>query len=164
MDNKAKLTPPWFGYVNKLIALFEEDPEIKMDFDDDNLNLKLYVDNTDKADALDELLPDSVDFGGEKLIITVIPDNENYTRSKARLLDLAFRGNPVVTDIVEVEGAFTNPMMYIEFRKEVIQFYDDNLGDLHGNRSTLLQDIAKEVFDGAEGVFFCTDNEEDDNG
>ena len=164
MDNKTKLTPPWFGYVNKLIALFEEDPEIKMDFDDDNLNLKLYVDNTDKADALDELLPDSVDFGGEKLIITVIPDNENYTRSKARLLDLAFRGNPVVTDIAEVEGAFTNPMMYIEFRKKVIQYYDDNLGDLHGNRSTLLQDIAKEVFDGAEGVFFCTDNEEDDNG
>ena len=164
MDNKAKLTPPWFGYVNKLIALFDEDPEIRIEFDADKLKLELYVDNTDKADALEELLPDSVDFGGEELTITVVPYDNDCTRTKARLLDLAFRGNPVVTDIVEVEGAFTNPMMYIEFRKEVVQYYDDNLGDLHGNRSTLLQDIAKEVFDGAEGVFFCTDNEEDDNG
>lgn len=158
----TKLSPPWLGYVEQIKALFSEDPEITLGFDDDKMSLRLYVDNTDKAEALSELLPDSVQFGNVELDITVVPANKDVANTKGRLFDLAFRGNPIVTDIVDIEGAFSNPMTFVEFRKEVVQYYNDDLSDLHGNRSTLYQEIAKEVFGDTEGIFFCTDNEEEE--
>ena len=162
--NKARLSPPWFNYVDEIIALFGKDPDIKIWFDPDSLCMRIYVDDTDKAAALDELLPKSVKFGEEELSIIVVPDNENHAKTKARLFELAFRGNPAVTDIVHVDDVFSNPMMYIEFEKKVIQYYNDDLSDLYGNKSTLLQEIAKEIFKDTEGVFFCTaaDENEDD--
>ena len=50
----------------------------------------------------------------------------------------------------------TNPLTYVVLKKEVVQFFNDNLNDIHGLETTLYQTIAKDVFDGT-GVFFCTD-------
>ena len=49
-------------------------------------------------------------------------------------------------------------MTFVEFCKYVVQYYNDNLGDLHGNRTTVMEQIAREVFDDVSGVYFCTDN------
>jgi hypothetical protein len=67
-----------------------------------------------------------------------------------------FRGNPIVDDIVTIEGVMTNPITYVIFKKEVIQYYNDSLSDAHGMCSTLYQDIASRVLDAGEGIFFCT--------
>jgi hypothetical protein len=42
------------------------------------------------------------------------------------------------------------------FEKKVVQFFNDQLDDINGNKSTLYQDIAKDVFEKHEGVYFCT--------
>ncbi len=56
-----------------------------------------------------------------------------------------------------VDGIFSNDISYILFEPKVVQFFNDDLGDLNGLRSTLYQDIAANVFEDAhEGVFFCT--------
>jgi hypothetical protein len=52
----------------------------------------------------------------------------------------------------------TNPITYVIFKKEVVQYYDDNLGDAHGNRTTLYEQIANQIFEDREGIYFCTDN------
>lgn len=160
---KTKMSPPWYGYYNKLLALFGEDPEIKVEFDESELTVYLYVNNTNKYIALQSILPDKQDFGGTILRIVLVPANkENKTTFDS--FRTAFKGNPAVTDIQEVSGVFTNPILYIEFEKKVIQYYDDNLGDLHGNHSTLLEEIARDIFDEDCGVFFCTDNhKQEDN-
>lgn len=157
-----KMSPPWYNYVDEIMALFGRDPEINISFDPDTMRLDLYVDNTDKACALQELLPTDIDFGGVDLNISVIPANKMIENTNARLYEVAFRGNPVVTDVVDVEEVFSNPIAYVVFKKEVVQYYSDNLGDLYGNTNTLLQDIAKRIFaDKDEGIYFCTDNEEE---
>lgn len=160
--SNGKMSPPWYTYEHEIEALFGADPDINIVFDPEELKLSLYVDNTDKAEALEELLPKSVNFGNVEMSIAVIPANDMVVRNNARLFELAFKGNPVVTDIVNIDDVFSNPIEYVVFQKEVVQYYSDNIGDLYGNTNTLLQDVAKRIFDGKdEGIYFCTDSEEE---
>ena len=153
-----KIAPPWIQYVNKLIALFGRDPEIKMEYDNDGVEVKIRVTNQRKADALTQLLPPAKEFGSVALKITVIP--ANLGAGTASLFKDAFHGNPAMNDMQTVTGAFTNPVTYMIFDKKVVQYYNDDLGDLYGNRSTLYEDLAREIFESHDGVFFCTDIEE----
>ena len=57
---------------------------------------------------------------------------------------------------VTIEGIMTNPITYVIFKKEVVQYYNDSLADAHGMCSTLYQDIASRILDAGEGIFFCT--------
>ena len=157
MDN-VKLSPPWYEYVNKIKALFDADEDIIVSFNEAAVELILRVDNTDKFEALSHLLPAEKDFGGQKLKITMVPANDAAKDNRQYLKDL-FKGNPNVTRIEDVTGPITNSMTFIEFERDVIQYYNDNVADLHGNRTTVLEEIAREVFTDRDGVFFCTDNE-----
>ena len=159
--NTTKMSPPWYGYANQIKALFKEDPEIHIreEFEGE-LILSLYVDDPEKAYAIERLLPEEVDFGGTVLYIHVIPGNTKKEPALSEIYKKAFNGNPVVKEMKTVSGIFTNPLTYISFRKEVVQYYDDNLGDLHGNRSLLMQDIADDIFAAnKDSILFCTDNE-----
>lgn len=159
MENEkkeVKLAAPWVQYANALKALFKHDPEISVSYDEENNLLVVKVDNPAKAEALSELLPAMKTFGNVDLWISVVPSNVQKT--KAELFRTAFDGNPAFRGIIPIEGAFSNPMLYVIFKKEVVQYYNDNLCDPHGNFSTLYQDIAREIFKNMDGVFYCTDN------
>lgn len=156
MKSGFKKSAPWITYFRKLEALFGEDPEIKIEHFNAPALLKMYVDNPAKADAISQLLPEEVTFGGVVAEIQVIPSNKSLT--KAELFTQAFTGNPAFSRMVDVEGVFTNPIHYCVFNKEVVQYWDDNLCDINGNESTLYQDIAEDVFEDTDGVMFCTED------
>lgn len=161
MPTQVSISSPWISYVRKIEALFEPDPEIKIDFDNDDLNLKLYVEDAAKADALTQLLPAEKSFGNVNLKITVIPANANK-ESAISLFQKAFAGNPILNYIEGTEDTFSNPLYYFVFRNEVVQYFNDNLADIHGLESTLYQNLANEIFEGChEGVLFCTDLPDD---
>ena len=86
--------------------------------------------------------------------IVIIPSNDNVTKSD--LIKAALAGNPIVSYVEHIE-VLSNPIDYIVFEKEVVQYFNDNLGDIHGVESTLYEDLAREVFEEHDGVFFCTD-------
>lgn len=155
MEN-TKLSPPWITYVNELKELFGQDPQVKIEYDDDKKVVKLFVDNQTKSDALSALLPVSKDFGNVTLIIGVVPANLKANTSE--LLDAAFDGNPVMSEVIHATTPFGN-ISYAMFKKEVVQFYNDQMDDPRGNKSMLYQDIAKDVFGNVSGAFFCTDIE-----
>ena len=154
---KLKLSPPSITYANELVMLFGEDPDIKIEYKDEEKEVCLYVDNTDKADALTQLLPTEKDFGGEVLHVNVIPADKKEEPTDAELIKKAFKGNPAVAEIADRE-LFEHPVTYVAFAKKVIQYYNDDLSDLYRNRTTLLQEIAKDVFEKHENVYFCTNN------
>lgn len=162
MDNlenvNTKLAPPWIEYVNELTALFAKDPAIKVVYDNNENEVKLYVDGQAKADALTQLLPASKEFGNVTLNITIVPANK--LKSTVDLYRAAFEGNEAFVESWTAQGIFTNPITYIIFKKEVVQFYNDNLADAHGNKNTLYQEIAKDVFENKNGIYFCTDTED----
>ncbi len=156
-----KLSAPWHTYYKELCELFKKDNEVRIVYDTDEQVINIYVDNTAKADAMAAVLPVEKDFGGVTVQINVIPANPTFKKAKSirgSLYEDLFRGNSIVDDIVTIEGVMTNPITYVIFSKEVVQYYNDSLADAHGLCSTLYQDIAKRVLDAGEGIFFCTNN------
>lgn len=158
---KVNLSAPWIVYYREIEAMFRGDPGVRVIFDEDTLTVKLYVDDSGKAYALDELIPPSKKFGRTVLKIGIIPANDSFVAvDQASLLDVALQGNSALSFIRTITGIMTNPITYVVFKKDVVQYWTDDLGDYFGVHSTLFQDIAKDVFENANGVFFCTDTAE----
>lgn len=156
MSNKLGLSAPWESYVSEITALFDKDPEVAIDYSEENKVLKLYVDSQEKAAALEQLLKPEVDFGNVKLSIEIIPANLT-DRSVMNLFETAFKGNQAVSYTRSIE-AMGWSAGYIVFKPEIVQYFNDDLSDINGIESTLYEDIAKRVFaDNHDGVFFCTD-------
>ena len=158
--SKVKMYSPWVVFANQMKALFAKDPDVKVEYDSEMQTITLYVDDVDKADALMKILPMTKDFGTTKIYIRVIPANENSGEYLARCFELAFMGNEAFSHLTTVPDAFmSNPLSYCTFKKEVVQYPNDNIFDEHGICSTLYQNLAHDIFGDVGGVFFCTDTE-----
>ncbi len=153
-----KLVSPWVNFYKEVEALFSEDPAVKLELDDEEMTLKLFVDGALKAEALTELLPTEKTFGDVTLKIEVIPANI-IKEDKLALFKAAFEGNPVFSYACGGEGVFKDAFKYVVFKNKVVQYFNDDLRDVNGNRSTLYQELAKDVFGEEGGVSFCTDTD-----
>ena len=166
---KVNLIAPWNEYYEELVAFFAEDREVTILYDEEAKNIKVLVQDPLKAEALTDLLTSEKEFGSTKLIITVVPANKPDTRIKSTLASLkenegfsaeyraALRNNGLFSYVHEVENVMGFNAVFVVFRKKVIQYYNDNLGDLNGMKSTLAESIARDIFAVRNGVFFCTD-------
>lgn len=151
-----KKSAPWVEYYRQVNALFDEDPDIRVIYNEEINQLNLYVNNTEKAEALSRLLPTGITFGNVTMEILVTPSNLSNSY-KGDLIAAALKGNAAVSRIVTIDDVFANKITYVIFRRGVVQYFDDDLSDYHGVHSTLYENIAREVFEDLEGVFFCTD-------
>ena len=155
---QLKLSSPWVIFYRELDALFKDDPEVHVVYDEDEVTVKLFVDSADKAGALTALLPHEKEFGDVTLKVMVVPANLGATYLQGdELFNTAFRGNPAFSFLKTVTGVFFQPLIYVVFRNQVVQYFNDSLGDIYGLCSTLYQDIAKDVFVPMDNVFYCTD-------
>ncbi len=157
-ENKVGLSSPWVTFGREMEALFGPDPEIKVEFDNEAPAVKLYVDNEEKADALSKLLPTEKTFGNVILNIIIIPANKNSVIDpKVAAFKTAFKGNPVLKDVVSIDAMAYRNITYAIFKNEVVQFFNDDLSDINGNCSTLYQTIARDIFGPAVAdINFCT--------
>lgn len=158
MDNKKiQLAPPWQTYISELVMMFGEDPEIRIVYDEPGREVKLYVSDTIKADALSKILPMKKRFGNVTLKITVVfPNLEEKEESVLSLFKKAFRDNPVLEYTYNANSPFGS-INYVVFRNQVVQFYNDQINDINGNKTTLFQEIAKDLFNGDLAVNYCTE-------
>lgn len=155
-----KLSPPWITFANEVKALFDRDKEVIVTFDENDNSLKLFVDNEAKADALTKLLPEKKDFGNIVVTITVIPSNREKTQID--LFKDAFAGNPVMSFATAYDTPFGN-INYVVFEKRVVQFFNDQMNDINQNKTTLYENIARDVFGSDAKVYFCTDADDPNN-
>ncbi len=158
-----KLEAPWYTFQKKLAALFERDVDIKVgdiyecDAEDVQYCLDIEVRKHEKFVALDRVLPDVKEFGNVKLAITLYDEENNADNPDIALYKTIFEGNPILQDIKEIIDPAGVSHVYVQFKPEVIQFFDDDISDYNGNWSGLAQSIAQEVFDNDyRGVYFCT--------
>lgn len=156
-----KKSSPWVAFYREVDALFKHDDDVFVVFDEENYELCIYVNGESKASAIDFMMPKAKVFGNITVSVKVIPANE-YDIDKFKDMDLAeiahsaFDGNDAVEDIVSFEMPFIS-LVYVVFEKSVVQYFDDNIGDINGNCSTLYETIAKNVFNDV-GLRFCTSN------
>lgn len=156
MEQKLKLSPPWVTYANEVRALFQDDDEVKVVYENDICKLNIYVENQVKAEAISKLLPETKTFGNIEMKINVIPANALKENSKVDLLCKMFEGNDAVRDIRTYNTPF-GELTYVVFAARVVQFFNDDMSDVNGNKNTLYQEIAKDVLGEESSVFFCTE-------
>ena len=165
------LVSPWIDHYHKLQAFFKYDEDVNVVFDQDEMEVRLYVYGEEKAAALDKLLIKTYKFGKTTLKIAVIPANDirvrgrypwrsnagNHTSSETQeLFETALGRNKAFCFSHVVSGVLTNDLVYIVFANEVVQYYTDDLGDYFGQCSTLYQNIALDIFNDIPGVHYCT--------
>ena len=156
MGEVLKLSPPWTIYMRKINALFGEDPDVLVQYDEDENAINLRVNGQDKADAIAKILPTEKAFGNVVVKINVIPANKPET--KLETFRKAFEGNPIFSYAIAIDtGMTSNTFNYFVFKHLICQFFGDSLNDPNGNISTLYEDIAREVFEDADGILFATD-------
>ena len=164
-DVRMKISPPWVTTINMITVLFDGDPQIACNVNDNGKNpfITLACNNGDKVTALQQILPNEFEFGNIKLKVNIdgVPSNRVF-KSKKELFETVFAGNPAFAyAVAPSEDTYWFSMTYVVFKNCVVQFFNDNLDDCHGIISTLYQDIAKEILTGeaAMGVYFNTDVE-----
>jgi len=156
MDKTVSLAPPWIVYKQKITLLFGKDPDINITWDAKSYRLTLNVKDRAKAEAIAQLLPPDKQFGNVTLIINV--SYKEKSPSEYELFKNAFAGNPILSFIEKDDDVPFASRTYVVFKKEIAQYYADDLGDPHGVRSTLYENVARDVLlDFGEGVSFTTE-------
>lgn len=154
LNNEMKQVSPWINLYREYEALFHQDPDIKVTWEDETKTIKLYVDNNVKAEALAKLLPMSRVYGTVTVNIAVI--NSNGVGGKENLLRDAFSGNMAFEEIITGDNPMTSDTLFVVFKPDVIQYKNDNLFSFNGLRTTVYEDIARDIFE-IPGVYFNTD-------
>ena len=150
-----KLVSPWVNFYREIEALFAKDNEVRVVMDDEVPEVKIFVENSRKADAIAYLLPEEKDFGNVKLKITVIPANDGI-QSKFEAIQEAFFGNPILSYVWQAKTPF-GEFDYVVFDADIVQYFNDDMRDVNGNKSTLYQEIAKDVIGEDANLCFCTE-------
>lgn len=156
---KLNLVSPWINFYHEVEALFRADPEVTVKYDDENSELELFVDNSKKAEALEYILPHEKVFGNVTVKIVVIPANKPISGIE-EALGTAFNGNPAFGYSESVQTPFGN-MNYAVFSPIVVQYYNDDMGDIDGKRTATAEQIAKEVLSLGDAWHICSDRKYD---
>ena len=154
-SKKTGLAAPWVIWANQVEAFFKEDTNVKVEYDDNEKVITLRVFDQEKADALTKLLPGEKTFGNVSVKVKIIPANEECD-DNITLFEKALKGHPVVSRIINTETLW-GTVNFVMFNPKVVQYYSDEFFDLNGVTTTVYQDLAKEVFDSKDGIFFCTE-------
>ena len=164
-ESIIKLSPTWYTYHREINALFGKDPDIIIkDLEKTGEGLYSYmmlISNVEKAAAIKAILPSSVTFANITVNVCILgPDEDTIvpmTGSEDEIYKAAFSGNPMVVQIVE-KKIISISIWYCVFKKEIVQFWNDDLSDYRGNFSALPSDIAKEFLI-SEHMQFCVSAE-----
>lgn len=153
-DDDRKLSPPWWTVYNKIKAMFEADPDLTVQpMSGGDTSYTIYLDTPDatKAIALEKILKTEYNFGNIRLKVIVRVTNTNsktVTPAESvydNYLD-ALATTPAVVDIRHVVDMLGTKWVVIDFKKEVVQFWNDDLTDYYGNWNGLYTDIATDIF------------------
>lgn len=149
MADEVGLKSPWMTYVTLVKALFEHDDDVLVDYDSDDAELTLFVDDAIKADALAQMqergiFPAEREYGNVTLKVNVVPAND--AASETDLYMAAFNGNPAFAGIGGIEQMGLT-LSYALFAPVAVQYYSDDLSEYGGITTTTYAELAKEVFD-----------------
>lgn len=152
---------PDVDLANKIKAMFEGDPYIEMEYIDatekDEAILKFKVSNSKKAAAIKKILPSRYGEGFTSLPLNIVV--EDVTNINAETIVDAFKGNPHFKDYIEITDPLTGETYHIcIFKKEVLQFKNDNAGSLHGYEFALMEQLAKDWLN-VPKLIYTTDDE-----
>lgn len=154
----VKLSPPWTTVEKKIRALFNGDEDITIKpikrLADGNLELSLEGPDACKMIALSSIMKTKYNFGNFNLNLVFRTTDgkevgpievDEWFDDLYGVYEDAFCSTATVIDIKDVQDRTGAENVVISFKKEVVQFFNDDLTDFYGNWNGLYTDIAKEL-------------------
>lgn len=151
---KLKLISPWTNFYHEVDALFKSDPDVNVKFDEEAYELKLFVKDPRKAEALEYILPHEQLFGNVTVKVSIVPANKPI-KNVEEALKYAFKGNTIFNFTKTVTTPF-GEFNYAVFKPWVLQYHNDDIGDIDGKRTETVEHIAKEVLTLGDSWHICS--------
>lgn len=142
-EQNVDISSPWMTYYKKLVALFNDDPELEVKWNEDEKSVIIESTNTFKILALEKLLDPSITFGNVTITVKCLVKNGSED-SAAAIFKTAFAGNPHFSKVIETTITAIDET-FVLFKPEVIQFFNDDITDYYGNWNGLAEDITRDV-------------------
>lgn len=155
MEKKLNLVAPWIEFYHEVEALFSRDSEVSVKFNNETNELYIYVDgNQKKAEAIEYIMPRERIFGNVTVEVKVIPSNKPIDNVKDALT-YAFEDSPIFRGYREEETPF-GTFKYAIFSPAVLQYFNDDTGDIDGKRTATIEDVAREILCLGDNVHICS--------
>jgi len=154
-ETKVGLSSPWITYYRKLNALFGADPDLEVNYNDEKKTISIESTNTFKLMALEKILKPTVTFGNITVTVECLVKNGEEP-STAALFRTAFSGNPHFSDVIDKKVIAVDET-FLLFKKEVIQFFNDDTSDYFSNWNGLAEDILRSAMNDDIRVNIGTD-------
>lgn len=159
-QENLKFSAPWEIYCRKVQALFSKDPEIAVSDITQRGGtriMRIQTCNMDKYNALMQVFPTVKYFGDAALQIDIPTPEGKFERDLFDTMQDLFDGNEAVDKVCVSLDPFGNEQIYVMFKPEIMQFFNDNIRDYNGICTTVAENLARDVLEkDAEQVNFCT--------
>lgn len=155
---EATMQSPWQTYLEKINAIFGDDPQINVsgkDAEGGVFEITVNCSSPTKYYAIKELLRPEIKMGN--ITVKVIVNNTSKRVIDANLVAAAFEGNPHFSRILSIKAPTGEDIDFCVMESEVIQFFNDDLTDPFGNFNGLAEDILREITVESR-VGFCTES------
>ena len=157
---KVGIQAPWVTHYEFVKAMFGRDEEINIselnELDNGNYEFIVSSPNCDKLTAIIKIFKsDTFKFGNVSLHIKFLVENDSEEYGGDDF-ETAFEDNPIFDEVITGKLPTGEEMYFVMFKKEVIQFYNDDISDPYGNFNGLAEDIARELFRDQFNVQFAT--------
>lgn len=135
--------------MGRLEKLFEADPKVTVEKDYGKPKATVRVEGQAKAEAIERLLPDTVEFGNVTLEVEVVPSNAEAT--EADCFRAAFEGNPIMDGVAEGYGP-AGDIAFALFVPETVQLREDDISEFGGLSTLTCAELAESVLLGHRDV------------
>ena len=151
-----RLSPPWYTFFNFIKHTIGKDKQVKVlemkEVSEVDFLIQIDVNDKYKALALATILEPYKEFVNVKVNVEVLHLGETVNPSEKKqnvgtLVDFyekAFETNEYFSQI-EFGDLFGSMVLFPVFKKEVIQFFNDNLADLYNNLNGVAADVFTEI-------------------
>lgn len=161
-NNTVALSAPWYTFAKTVKYIFEKDPDITVTFADEVngvLTITVETSSPKKLISIKKIVGSKRSYGNINVVIKYALTSNVITLEDYKL---AFADTGLIDEIIETQ----DPMGadFVVVNRDLVQFYNDNIFDYHGNITMTLEEAILSIInmdEQAADIAICTKS--DDN-
>ena len=147
VKQNISIEAPWWRFYKLLENLFAKDESIELSNNDETkgiFEIIISSANTCKLAAIKKVVGTEREFGNVKVAIEYNEEESPLTLDE---FATAFKDTGYLVDTKTATTPAGDPLYFPIMKKDVIQFYDDNIADYYGNLNATVAAATIEILD-----------------
>ena len=160
-NNTVALSAPWYTFAKTVKYIFEKDPDIAVNFSDEingNLTITVETSSPKKLISIKKIVGSKRSYGNITVVIKYALSSNIITLEDYQL---AFADTGLIDQIIESQDPMGTD--FIVVNRDLVQFYNDNIFDYHGNITMTLEEAILSIINMGEqaaDIAICTKSDE----